>query len=187
MKLIAGLGNPGKKYANTRHNLGFHVIDAFRWQRGIKAKKPLFGCARQGQTTIKGQELVLIQPLTFMNSSGECIRRYIDKYEVFLDSILIVCDDINLPLGQLRIRPQGSSGGHNGLDSVIRNLHSMQFSRLRIGVGPISEGYNISEYVLSNFVDSEKKVIKYAVEHAANACECWTTDGIEKAMSQFNK
>lgn len=151
MKLIAGLGNAGKKYINTRHNIGFRVIDKLAKRNNIRLKKRLFGSARQAEFKIFDEGLMLIQPLTFMNRSGGCVVHYLNRYNISLDNILIVCDDINLPLGQIRIRPQGSAGGHNGLDSIIKALKTKAFPRLRIGIKIEQPGDSFREFVLSDF------------------------------------
>lgn len=187
MKLIAGLGNPGQRYTDTRHNIGFRVIDELAERYGIKLKKRLFGSARQTQFRIFGEGLTLIQPLSFMNLSGRCIAHYMNRYDIPLDSILIICDDINLPFGEIRIRPEGTSGGHNGLESIIRALKTTAFPRLRIGIRieqPIS---SFKEYVLSDFEEDESPKVEESIHHAVDACVCWAREGIDKAMNLYNK
>lgn len=186
MKLIAGLGNPGKKYINTRHNAGFQVIDELAGRSHIRLKKKLFGSARQAQFNISDNSLMLLQPLTFMNLSGGPLAQYVKKYNFSLDNILIICDDINLPLGQIRLRPQGTPGGHNGLESIIKALGTKVFPRLRIGVG--REGFvdDFTEFLLSDFRKDEILKVEEALHCAADACLCWIREGIDKAMSIYN-
>lgn len=187
MRLVAGLGNPGKKYINTRHNVGFQVIDELAKRFRIKLKKKLFGSARQAQLNISDSSLMLIQPLTFMNLSGGCLAQYLKKYDFPLDNILIICDDINLPLGQIRLRPQGTAGGHNGLESIIKALETRAFPRLRIGVGREGPVDNFKEFLLSDFQRDEILKLEEALHCAAEACLCWIREGIDKAMSIYNK
>lgn len=186
MKLIAGLGNPGKRYINTRHNIGFRVIDKLARRNNIRLKKRLFGSARQTQFRIFGKGLILVQPLTFMNLSGRCIAHYINRYDIPLDSILIICDDVNLPLGEIRIRPQGSSGGHQGLESIIKGLKTKVFPRLRIGIRTEQPIDNFQEFVLSDFKEDEIPKLDETVHRAGDACICWLRQGIDKAMNVYN-
>lgn len=186
MKLIVGLGNPGKKYINTRHNLGFKVIDELAGRFEARLKRKLFGSARQAQFGISDNSLMIIQPLTFMNLSGVCLAQYVNKYNFSLDDILVICDDINLPLGQIRLRAQGASGGHQGLESIIRSLESKSFPRLRVGVGREEPVSNFKEFILSDFEKDEVLKVKEALHCAAEASLCWMREGVDKAMSIYN-
>lgn len=186
MRLIAGLGNPGKKYINTRHNIGFRVIDELAKRFNIKLKKKLFGSARQGQSDISDESIILIQPLTFMNLSGGCVAHYVHKYNIPHGNILIVCDDINLSLGQFRLRAQGASGGHHGLESIIRTLKTEVFARLRIGVKAEGGVDDFKEFLLSDFKEEELPKAEESIHLAADACFCWAREGIDKAMSIYN-
>ena len=187
MKLIVGLGNPGRRYINTRHNIGFRLIDELAKRYKVRLKKKLFGNANEARLTIFAEEAMLVQPLTFMNLSGGCVSRYARKNNISLDSILVVCDDVNLCLGEIRIRPQGTSGGHNGVESVIRSLNTEVFPRLRIGVGRKDFFGDLTRYVLSDFEYDEAGKGEKAIGRAADACECWIKEGIEKTMNLFNK
>jgi PTH1 family peptidyl-tRNA hydrolase len=163
--LIAGLGNPGKKYAGTRHNLGFRIVEALaaQWGCTLAEKRAFLGkCAKQqvnergsneetGKNEEGGKEIHLLLPQTYMNESGWAIKKYMDYYRLNPDQLLVVCDDIALPFGQLRLRRQGSAGGHNGLKSAIAHLGTEQFARLRMGVGAPPAGQPLADYVLEDF------------------------------------
>jgi len=187
MKLIIGLGNPGQRYINTRHNIGFRAIEELADRAGARLRKKFFLHAKEAYTTIAKERVVLIEPLTFMNLSGGCIARYIKKESAEPESILVICDDVNLPLGSVRIRSQGSSGGHNGLESIISNLKRSDFPRLRLGVGKTDTIYDLADYVLSDFRKEETEDLDEMIARSADACECWIRDGIDKAMNLFNK
>jgi peptidyl-tRNA hydrolase, PTH1 family len=186
MKLIAGLGNPGEKYTNTRHNIGFLAVEILAGKNDVRLKKKLLSNARECKFTASGNSTMIIQPLLFMNLSGAVVVRYARRHKIDSDDILIVCDDINLPLGSLRIKPKGSSGGHNGLNSVIQSLKTEQVARLRLGIKTENNILNLSKYVLSVFPKQELPEAKAAAEKAAAACECWAAHGAEKAMSIYN-
>jgi len=187
MKLIIGLGNPGQRYANTRHNIGFRVIDELAIRCNVKLKRKFFGNAKEAHARIGENEAILLEPLTFMNLSGGCVFGRIKKTRVDIDGIIVVCDDINLPLGAMRIKAQGSSGGHNGLESVIKSLRTDAFPRLRIGVKSQETVYDLADYVLSDFKKKDIEEIESVIARSADACECWIRDGIDKAMNVFNK
>lgn len=187
MRLIAGLGNPGKGYINTRHNIGFRVIDGLAERFNVKLKKKLFGRARQAHLKIFDKSVMLIQPVTYMNLSGRCIAHYLNIYNIPLDSILIVCDDISLPLGEIRLRPQGSSGGHNGLESIIKDLRTKVFPRLRMGVGKEQPIDNFKEFLLSDFEKDETARVEESIYRAGDACLYWLREGIDKAMNIYNR
>jgi len=186
MKLICGLGNPGLRYKNTRHNVGFLVLDNFAKKNKVKIGKKgfnsLFG--RMGADT---EEVLLLKPQTFMNNSGEAVKAAVTNFNVGPSDILVICDDINLEFGIIRFRAKGSSGGHKGLKSIIERLHDEDFNRLRIGIGSKRDGI-LTDYVLSGFKASEKKhLLKEVVEKAAEALDVWIKDGIEPAMNRFNE
>lgn len=186
MKLIIGLGNPGKRYVNTPHNIGFRVVEQLALRYNGRLKKRLFGNAREAQVIVRQEKFGLIQPLTFMNLSGSCVLGYMRKLKISDCDILVVCDDINLPLGKVRIRPQGSAGGHNGLESIVRSLGTQDFPRLRLGVDTGARGGDLAEYVLSDFRKGEAEIVNEAIEKAVDACEGWGLDGIDKVMNVFN-
>lgn len=184
MKIIVGLGNPGTKYKNTRHNLGFEVIDNFAREKHISFKINKFKAAT-GKGTIDLDEVILVKPLTYMNNSGVAVREIVNKTNIPLDNLLVVCDDFQLPLGKIRIRQNGSSGGHNGLDSIIQNLGSSDFPRLRIGIGEPAN-HDAVEYVLDNFSRAERREINETIERIVNAIREWIVNGIESSMNKFN-
>lgn len=185
MYLLAGLGNPGMKYAATRHNIGFDTItricDDYNISMNIKKHKALMG-----QGIIAGQKVLLAMPQTYMNSSGEAVREIADYYKLSMQEIIIIYDDISLPAGQLRIRAKGSAGGHNGIKSIIQCLGSEEFPRVKVGVGQKPQGWDLVDYVLSRFPDGENDIIREALGEAARACECIISEGIEAAMNRFN-
>lgn len=184
IKMVVGLGNPGPPYANTRHNVGFAVIE--RLAAKLNAPNPRrLHSALVSEIQVGEQTLVLVQPMTFMNRSGQAVRPLLDAFGLTLDDLLVVYDDVALPLGTLRIRRKGSAGGHNGMKSVIGSLNSEEFARLRIGVGSPDEG-DLADYVLSPFRLSERPLVDAAIEAAAEAVLLWVNSGVEAAMNRFN-
>ena len=185
MFLIAGLGNPGKEYENTRHNAGFMVLDALADKLGadISEKKHKALC---GKAVIGGQKVILLKPQTYMNSSGESIRAAADYYKVDPEDILVVYDDISLAPGQLRIRAKGSAGGHNGIKSIIAHLGTQEFPRVRVGVGEKPPRMDLADYVLSRFSKEDRAAMEDAFKEAAKAVEVMITEGMDTAMNQFN-
>jgi len=187
MKLIVGLGNPGKIYINSRHNIGFSVIRALSQFFKISFKKDGDSFCLSGKAKFKNQNIILAMPLTFMNLSGLGVSALLKKYKVDLDNLLIVCDDLDLGLGRLKIRPYGSSAGHRGLKSIIEYLNSDGFPRLRIGIGRPALKKDAAEYVLSAFIKKEKEQIKEIVARACDCCQVWITKGITESMNIFNQ
>ena len=188
MKVILGLGNPGLKYKFSRHNLGFLVVEKLAKSYSIKIKKKGFNYL-WGKGLIGNQEVFLGKPLSFMNLSGETAASIVKQKKIELKDLLIVLDDVNLPLGKIRIRPKGSDGGHKGLRSIIEAIGSGNFSRLRIGIGvPQSwaEKPNLTRHVLGRFNKREIKIINAAVEEAQAVSEVWIRDGIASAMNRYN-
>jgi PTH1 family peptidyl-tRNA hydrolase len=184
MKLIVGLGNPGSRYAGTRHNVGYATVDllaesshATRFQHRFQAQ---IAELRQG-----AEKVLLGKPETFMNLSGRCVREVMDFYQIPREELLIVCDDINLPLGKLRFRARGTHGGHNGLRDIQTHLGTTEYSRLRIGVGSPGEGDRV-DHVLGRFRPTELAVIIDAVQLAAQAVVVWLERGTEVCMNQYN-
>ena len=183
--VIVGLGNPGPEYAGTRHNAGFWCIDALAKKHGITLE-------RRNRSAILGEgyigtcPVVLVKPRTFVNRSGTAINYLTARYAAPIDKLLIVCDDINLAPGKLRLRRKGSAGGHNGIKSVIEAAGSQEFPRLRIGVGRPPEGTGQIEHVIGPMESQDREIVDEAVERAAEAIECLLTDGIDEAMSRFN-
>lgn len=186
MNLIIGLGNPGTKYINTRHNIGFRVVEELAKRHNTKLKKRLFTNAKEAHIRLFRKRLILIEPLTFMNLSGPCVLRYVNKLKASLDDTLIICDDINLPLSAIRIRAQGGPGGHNGMEAIITSLQTTAFPRLRIGIRTDESPRDLTDYVLSDFRKEELPRIKESIEHAADVSECWLRNGIGKTMNLHN-
>lgn len=187
MYIIAGLGNPGRQYAHTRHNVGFDAIDVLAEKYNIKVENAK-GRALTGSGRIEGQSVLLVKPLTYMNLSGESIRALTDFYKIDETSQLIVIyDDISLPPGQLRIREKGSAGGHNGIKSIISHLGGQEFLRIKVGVGEKPAGWDLADYVLSRFTEDDRKKVEEALERAADAAVCLMTDGVEAAMNEYNR
>jgi PTH1 family peptidyl-tRNA hydrolase len=184
MKIVIGLGNPGTKYTKTRHNIGFMVIDKFL--KGCKVSfTKKYRDSIVNKCLIEGKETLFVKPQLFMNLSGIPAKRIAEKNTCNLNEILIVLDDINLPLGKVRIREKGSSGGHKGLKSISDHLKTTYFSRLRIGIGNISSE-DTEDFVLSRFTKEEKKVIEDALDKACNAIRYWVTTDINNCMSMIN-
>jgi len=181
MKLVVGLGNPGREYARTRHNVGFEVLESLAARHGATwSGKPDAELARWAQ------EAVLVKPQTFVNLSGSAVQRWQHFYKVPLEDVLIVVDDVNLEAGRLRIRRAGSAGGHNGLKSIIAELGTDQFARLRIGVGG-GERKNLSPHVLGRFTPDEEAIIEAAIDRAVAAVEVFVAEGSSAAMNQYNR
>lgn len=186
MYLIAGLGNPGKEYENTRHNVGFDVIDALAEKYNINVLE-LKHKAMIGRGYIEGQKAVLVKPLTFMNLSGESLRDVVDYYKVDVSQeLIVVSDDISLPPGQLRVRKKGSAGGHNGLKNIIRMLETENFQRIRMGVGEKPKNYDLADWVLGRFNKEERATVEEAAAKAVRAVALMLTEGVDAAMNEFN-
>jgi len=189
MKLIVGLGNPGRSYANNRHNVGFICLNHFARTHGIRFDKRQ-GKARTGTGEVASNEVVVAKPQTYMNSSGESVSRLVQKFNVNPDKLLVIHDDLDLPLGKIRIRKGSSSGGHKGVDSIIYCLGSQDFVRLRVGIGrpditKPSEA-DIIDYALSNFTPDEKQVIAQIIPKVSEAILCLLTEGLVAAMNKYN-
>ena len=186
MYLIAGLGNPTREYEKTRHNVGFEAIDILADKAGttvtVKKHKALYG-----KGYIGGQKVILAKPQTYMNLSGESIREIADFYKIEPENIIILCDDINLSEGQLRIRLKGSAGGHNGLKNIISHLGTQEFPRIRIGVGEKPRGMDLADYVLGRFPKEQQAVMEEAYRDAAEAACMMIEDGADAAMNHYNR
>lgn len=184
--LVVGLGNPGDKYENTRHNAGFMAIDQLADRGDFPVQRLKFHALTQ-QATISGQGVLVMKPTTYMNLSGDAVAEAAAFYKVSPDHILVLCDDVSLPVGKLRIRTHGSAGGHNGLKSIIQRLGSDQFPRVKIGVGAKPHpDYDMADWVLGKFMGQDKETMDQATLRAAQAVECYLKDGPQKAMNQFN-
>lgn len=185
MKLVVGLGNPGKKYNGTRHNIGFEVLAFLARRYDIGRPKAKFN-AEVAETSINNQKTILLSPLTFMNLSGQSVQAAVDFYKLPLTDILVICDDINLDAGRLRFRPGGSAGGQNGLKDIINRLGSREFGRLRVGVGRPPANWDVADYVLGKFSREQIGAMETSVARAADAVEVWMAEGIQPAMNKFN-
>ena len=185
MKMIIGLGNPGKQYETTRHNIGFQVIDELSDHLSAPAMQSKFNGM---YTTVHRPEgkVMLVKPLTYMNLSGECIRPLMDYFEVAVEDIVVIYDDLDLAPGTIRLRQKGSAGGHNGMKSLIAHLGTDQFNRVRIGVGRPTNGMKVPDYVLSSFTKEEAPVIDEAVQKSTKACEAWIGRPFLEVMNNFN-
>lgn len=187
MYIIAGLGNPGKEYENTRHNAGYEVIDALAEKYNISVLE-LKHKAMIGKGYIEGQKAVLVKPLTFMNLSGESLRMVTDYYKADAEQdLIVVSDDISLPPGQLRVRKKGSAGGHNGLKNIIKMLGTENFQRIRMGVGEKPKNYDLADWVLGYFNKEEKAAMEEATAKAVRAVELMLAEGADAAMNEFNR
>ena len=185
MKLIVGLGNPGHEYRDTRHNVGFKVVEELAQRHGVSSWNEKFG-ALEAKVRMVVDAAILAKPLSFMNLSGNAVQAFSAFYKIETPDILVIVDDVELPLGRLRARPGGGAGGHNGLKSVAQSLGSQQFPRLRVGVGRGNAGGNLSSFVLGRFDDEEREIISAAVSRAADASEVFVQQGIGPAMNIFN-
>jgi len=185
-KLIVGLGNPGPQYAWTRHNLGFLVLETLVKQRKAKGRISAGNHGMLSKVTIADVECSLLMPMTFMNNSGLSVKKTLDKQGFGTEDILVICDDLSLTFGNLRLRPSGSAGGHNGLKSIIQDLGSNQFARLRLGIGRPPGAADTVDYVLANFTPVEKKALPDFINHALDCVTSWVTEGAEVAMNTFN-
>lgn len=193
MKLIVGLGNPGLRFENTKHNIGFRVIDSL-YDKTTAAvdsdsptKKRVTSICNSLviQTDLHDSPVILAKPMTYMNNSGSAVYALVNRFEIPLTDLLVVYDDVHLDIGVIRIRRKGSDGGQKGMQSIIHHLGSIEFPRLRIGIGePIGD---ISDYVLSEFTQEEKNTIEFVIEHAVGAIETYLKDGVQKAMNQYNR
>ena len=183
--VVAGLGNPGDRYRATRHNLGFRAVEAVasaraaRWR--LSARR-----YRTARCRLAGHDVRLVEPLTFMNLSGDALALVVREEDLPSERLLVVCDDIAIPLGQVRLRRGGSDGGHNGLKSVIERLGTTDFPRLRLGVGPVPPRVDSAEFVLTEFFPGEEAAVTAMVADASACVEAWIVDGVDRAMGRFN-
>jgi len=185
VKLIVGLGNPGAEYAETRHNLGFKVIEALESALSVEVNKRKFS-ARIGEGRYEGQRLILMKPWKFMNRSGEAVATAVGFYKLDLSDLIVVTDDLALEVGRIRVRAKGSAGGHNGLADIIEKLGSNEFARCRVGIGPAQIAKAV-DYVLGRPQEQDKRLLNEAILRARDAVLCWVRFGIEKTMTEFNK
>lgn len=185
MKLIIGLGNPGSRYAGSRHNLGFMVIDslASRWGISVNSKKH---ASLLGQGTFAGKKVMLVKPQTYMNKSGEAVLEIVNYYHDKIDDLIVIHDDLDLNFGRIRFRTGGGTGGHKGLNSITTLLNSPDYSRLKIGIGHPPSPIPVEAFVLSEFLPQEKKILPDIIKTCLDGLECWCQEGIEKVMNDFN-
>jgi PTH1 family peptidyl-tRNA hydrolase len=186
MRLVLGLGNPGSRYARTRHNVAWQVLDTLASRFGAAPAEPS-GTYRARQVRIGDEDVALLEPLTFMNLSGEALSEWTQRHGLGPEVLLVVTDDVYLPLGMLRLRASGSSGGHRGLDSIEATIGHREYARLRIGVGAAESGAALREHVLDEFAPEELPTLEAAIRLAADAVESWVSEGILSAMNQFNR
>jgi PTH1 family peptidyl-tRNA hydrolase len=186
MALVVGLGNPGSKYERTRHNVGFDCLNVLHARLGVASVQAKFeGQFRKGR--VGHREVCLLWPLTFMNCSGRCVSQFVRFYKIEIQNILVICDDLSLPLGKLRIRKSGSSGGQKGLNDIIQSLGTQEVCRLRIGIDPTPPGWETVDYVLSKFSAAEREIVDDGLARAGEAVVSWLTDGVDVAMNVFNR
>ncbi|HEV8661067.1 MAG TPA: aminoacyl-tRNA hydrolase [Thermoanaerobaculia bacterium] len=185
MKLIVGLGNPGPEYVSTRHNIGWNVVDAFAAKFRIPIDKHEKN-AMTGQGRVAGGSVVVAKPLTFMNLSGDSLKLLVNAYTESLDELIVVYDDVDLPLGKLRIRPSGSAGTHNGMRSIVTALESEKFARLRVGIRGNDAGGRLRDYVLDEFLPEEQDAVERALERAVDALVLFVRGDLKRAMNEFN-
>jgi peptidyl-tRNA hydrolase, PTH1 family len=186
MYVIVGLGNPNREYVATRHNIGFEVIAKIAHENNIYMdfKKHKALC---GKGYIEGHKVILAQPQTYMNRSGESVRELVDYYKISKEELIVIYDDISLDIGQIRIRKKGSAGGHNGIKNIIQHLAIQEFPRIKVGVGDKPRGWDLADYVLSRFRESEIEEVSESIDRSARACKLIIAKGIEAAMNQYNK
>ena len=186
MKIIAGLGNPGPEYGNTRHNVGWMAVDAFAKKFRIDINKHEKN-AMTGTGRVAGGSVMVAKPLTYMNLSGDAVKSLVNAYAESLDDLIVVYDDIDLPLGKLRIRPGGSAGTHNGMRSIVSSLGSEKFARLRIGIGGVDSSGRLRDYVLGEFTPDETPAVQKAIERSVDALLLFVRGDLKRAMSEFNR
>ena len=187
VKLIVGLGNIGEKYAHTRHNAGFEVLDRLAEHYGVKLRKKLLLQGATAEITDGETKIVLCEPQTFMNKSGECVKRLLNRYKAQQENMLVIYDDIDLPPGKVRVRKNGGPGTHNGMRSIAGLLGQTEFPRIRVGTGDRPAGQDLAAWVLGHAAPEEREVMEKAFERAAECAKIWVKDGIDKAMQEGNR
>ena len=187
MKLIAGLGNPGLLYKNSRHNIGFQVVRSLAKVSKIALKKERGVPALSAKARLEGMDVVLAMPLTFMNLSGEAVRLLLKKHKIGREDLLVICDDLDLEFGRIKLQPRGSSAGHRGIKSIIDSLGSNEFCRIRIGIGRPKDNLGTSEFVLAHFNTRENNQLPEIINSALDCCRSWAGEGTEKSMNIFNR
>lgn len=185
MKLIVGLGNPGREYEQTRHNMGYIFIDKFAKEYNTEIKKEKFN-GLYAEVTIDGEKIILVKPLSYVNLSGEVVEKYKDNFKINLEDILIISDDLDMPFGKIRLRQDGSSGGHNGLKNIELHLHSSQFKRLKIGISN-DKTIDTKDYVLGTFSKEENKIIEEITDTVINILKDYVSLSFPNLMNKYNK
>ena len=185
MKIVAGLGNPGSEYEKTKHNVGFMFVDALAEKLGVTDWKDKFD-AKIGEARIGAEKVLLGQPQTYMNESGQAIGPLMNFYKLDAEDLIVVHDDMDIPAGTIRIRKKGSAGGHNGIKSVLAHVGDEHFARVRIGIGRPMPGWTVVNHVLAPFVPEDVPKIDEAIKYLVPAVECMVTDDVDKAMNQYN-
>lgn len=185
MKLIVGLGNPGRDYLYSRHNAGFLALDILAEKHGIVLAKRAFR-ALSGDGRIGSERIILLKPQTFMNLSGESVRDAVNWYKLPLEDLIVVYDDVDLPLGEIRVRPKGSAGTHNGMRSIVYQLQDDGFARVRVGIGKAKEGWDLKDHVLAAFEQPERETAYAALKNAAGAVELVIEKGMDEAQKAYN-
>lgn len=185
MYLIAGLGNPGAQYEHTRHNIGLEAVERWGKSFGV-ALENLYFRSKHALVEYRGNKIVLLCPLTFMNKSGESVRDCIHHYDLEIDRLLVMHDDLDLPLGKIKVVRNGGAGGHKGVSSIIHLLSSSEFSRVKIGIGRPRHGEAVADYVLNRFYDDEKKLAEKVIRMTIKASELFVLEGVQAAMNHIN-
>lgn len=186
MKLIVGLGNPGLIYAASRHNIGFTVLKSLAASLRVEFKKDISVFALVGKLKHAQDEIIFALPQTYMNLSGVAVKALLKKFRITAENVLVVCDDLDLDLGRMKVRPNGSSGGQRGIKSIIEHLGTQNFNRLRIGIGRPKNTEDAAEYVLSGFLSGEKAIVSKVKDEAASCCMSWAEKGITETMNTYN-
>ncbi|MDC3417932.1 aminoacyl-tRNA hydrolase [Aquibacillus salsiterrae] len=186
MKCIVGLGNPGKRYEATRHNIGFMIVDELASRHNWRLNKTKFH-GNFSIETMEQEKIILLEPQTYMNLSGESLKPLMDFYNLSTKDILVIYDDLDLPPGKIRLREKGGHGGHNGIRSIIDQLGTKEFRRIRVGIGRPTTPIPVPDYVLGKFAETELEDVKTSIERAANACEAWFRKPFQEVMNEFNQ
>ncbi|WP_181351149.1 aminoacyl-tRNA hydrolase [Thalassobacillus sp. CUG 92003] len=186
MKCIVGLGNPGKKYAKTRHNIGFMIIDELAERNHWELQKEKFKSFYTVEH-VAGEKVLIVKPQTYMNLSGEAVRQFMDYYELDVEDVLVIYDDLDLPPGKIRLRQKGGHGGHNGIRNIIEQVNAKDFNRLRVGIGRPKGPMSVVDYVLGMFDSEQTEQAAKSVEQAAEACETWMEKPFNEVMNTFNQ
>lgn len=185
MRIIIGLGNPGREYEKTKHNVGFMAVDELASSLGIEMRKNKFQ-ALYGEASVKGEKIVLVKPMTYMNLSGQSVRQVLDWYKPSLEEWAVAFDDMDLPVGNIRLREKGSSGGHNGIKSIIANLGAQEFLRVKIGVGRPEAGVTVVDHVLTGFPKADRPKLEEAIQKALHALKTYIESDFQTAMNRYN-